>query len=108
MTPEQKEAEVKRLLAYIYFEWGKVVTPELVNYWRIMLKGINRKLAWKAAKLLVERKPFGEPKFGDFAECLREVQPVERKRYNPWRSPEPVSKIINRNYSEMVQLKLLK
>lgn len=92
MTEQEKIQEIKKLLTFIYFEWHKEITPKLIAYWKNMLVGIDRKDAWQTARKLVETKTFGEPKFQDFAECLKEIT-VKPRKYNPWCEAKPTREI---------------
>lgn len=88
MTKEEKRNECKKLLAFIYAEWGKVIDDQLVTFWLINLRGVNKTHAWKAAQKLVKAKTFGEPKLQDFQACLDEV-------LAEWRETLPKKMIYN-------------
>lgn len=92
MNESRKLNEIRKLLAFIYFEWQKPITKELIGYWGSMLQGITPESAWKAARKLAETKTFGEPKFQDFAECLKEIT-VKPRKYNPWCEAKPTREI---------------
>lgn len=82
----EKVREVKKLLAYVYAEWGKAIDDALVAFWLRQLKGVDRKLAWKAAEELAKRKTYGEPKFQDFWAVLNEIAPTKKiqSAYHPY------------------------
>lgn len=86
MNEQQKRREVEKLLAFVYAEWGKAITDELVSLWLLQLKGVDRKLAWKAAEELGKRKTYGEPKFQDFWAVLNEIAPTKKvqSHYHPY------------------------
>lgn len=83
MTRDRKIGEITRVLTYIYAQWRVEVTPILAKAWIDQLHGFSLRQTWAAAKLLMTKKTFGEPKFSDFYECLKEVASVPRT-YNPW------------------------
>jgi hypothetical protein len=85
---EQARAEIRKLLLFVYFEWSKAITAELETFWLENLRGVKPALCWKAARLLVREKSFGEPKFQDFWACLKRVAPRCRPAYNPHRPAE--------------------
>lgn len=91
-SEQNKQAEIVKLLSYIYFEWGKEITPELIGFWRRNLEGLHIKTTWVAAKELVSSKSFGEPKFQDFMAAYNRVERAIRQqveaRYNPWATPQ--------------------
>lgn len=90
MKPQKKRDEVTKILAFIYFEWGKPVTDEMVAYWLMNLKGMSKNFAWKVAHELVRRKTYGEPKFQDFWQLAQELSDKKQimQPYNPWSLPD--------------------
>ncbi len=90
MNEKEKQAELIKLLTYIFVESGKEITPELLAFWRRNIKGLNRKLCWKAADLLAKTKTYGEPRFGDFFTAYKKIEKAyaPKKPYNPWIVPE--------------------
>lgn len=106
-SEQSKQAEIVKLLSYIYFEWGKEITPELISFWRRNLEGLDIQTTWAAAKELIGSKSFGEPKFQDFMSAYNRVERAIRQQakapYNPWITPpseitndlQPVKQLIN-------------
>lgn len=91
-SEKEIRAEILELLTLIYFEWSKEITDDLVSFWRENLRGLDVGISKLAAKELIAKKTFGEPKFQDFAACYCEIAaayPQKRKVYNPWVSKEP-------------------
>jgi len=90
-SEEEKRDEVEKILCFIYFEWDKEITDELVSYWRENLRGKQISTAWIAAKLLVKKRTYGEPKLQDFVECYHAVAnyspAIAHTTYNPWTTP---------------------
>lgn len=75
MTEQEKRTEVKRLLLFIYQEWSKPITEELVSMWLEALRArISLREAQITARFLITRKTYGEPKLQDFFECLKELR----------------------------------
>ena len=92
MTDEkQKKIEAMRLLVFIYQEWPKEISDDSIAWWVENLRGVSFPDAWRAAKLLVREKSYGEPKFQDFWRCL--VACTQRcsglGAYNPHCASEP-------------------
>ena len=88
-TDTQKRDAVAKMLAYIYAEWSKEITPALVEFWLDNLRGLNVDLCKRAARELVTRKTYGEPKFQDFRQVYGEIERRMRPKpdYNPWVTP---------------------
>lgn len=80
MTEGEKRIEVKRLLLFIYQEWNKPITEDLVSYWLNSLRGFTGvREAWVAAKFLVRSKTYGEPKLRDLCEVIMNLRKCLRR-----------------------------
>ena len=73
-SEEKKRAEVKKLLFFIYKEWRKDVTENMIDDWLVVLKGVRRSDVRLAALLLRRQKTYGEPKTQDLFDCIERVQ----------------------------------
>lgn len=74
-----------KLLSFLYFEWAKPITDDMVLYWLTNLRGFSLAFAWRVARQLVRTKTFGEPRFQDFyqlAVAMSRRCPI-RPAYNP-------------------------
>jgi hypothetical protein len=94
MNEKEARIETMKLLAFIYQEWNKEITEDLISFWRENLRGCNKQLVWKAAREMVRVKTFGEPKFQDFYQTMKEHAPRIRPQYTPWGNPESTREII--------------
>ncbi len=90
MKPQKKRDEATKILAFIYFEWGKPVTDDVIAYWLGNLRGMSKDFAWKVARALVRRKTYGEPKFQDFWTLAQEMSGRRQilQPYNPRNLPD--------------------
>ncbi len=66
--------ELLKIMSYVFAEHGIALSEERVLVWWDQFRGVDFKLAQKAARVLAGRKSFGAPKAQDFAEALAEVE----------------------------------
>lgn len=90
MSEQKKRDEITKILALIYYEWGKSIDQELITYWCGNLRGMSKDFVWKVARELIRRKTYGEPKFQDFWNLAKELsgRKLIGPHYNPWALPE--------------------
>lgn len=74
MTPDEKRIEVRRLLAFIYFEYPRPIDDLLVRYWLGFLQGYSKSEVWEAAKFMLTQELFGAPKIRDLYRAMKRLR----------------------------------
>lgn len=74
MTPEEKRIEVRRLLAFIYFECPRPIDELLVSYWLGFLQGHSKTEVWEAAKFMLTQQIYGPPKISDLYRAMKRLR----------------------------------
>ena len=67
----EKRRVISKILLLIYYEWGKEISEDLVNYWLENLRGRHVPSCELAATLLIQIKTYGEPKLADFIDVYK-------------------------------------